>query len=178
MQQGANQQMPAAGHVYRYTLRSPRILLSWIIGYPIGLAIIFSVNGLAPPHHFGLSPFGAISILIGCGIGLALTVTRTTLTIMPDGVLYQRPGRSTWVVWSDIEAVRPWSRGYYGWSVGEGLVIRGDAFSSSGTRRGRTFSRHFIPLEIFVPRWRERPLGEDVRRYASWLFTETVTRNR
>jgi hypothetical protein len=76
----------------------------------------------------------------------------------------------TWAIWSDIEAIRPWSKGYYGWLSGEGLVIRSDALP--GARR-RTFSRYFIPVSLFARRWRESPLGDDVRRYAPWLFTET-----
>jgi len=172
MQRGGDQQISVAAHIYRYTLRSPRVFLSFIISYPLALVTIFVVNGLFPPHHFGLDPFATIGSLVGIGVGLVLITVRTTLTITPDGVLYQRPGRSTWVVWSDIEAVRPWSRGYYGWISGEGLVIRANALSPSGSPKRRTFSRSFIPLECFAPRWRESPLGEDVRRDAPWLFAE------
>ncbi len=179
-------QVPEMEHIYRYTLRSPRVFLGYIIAYPLALVIIFIINVLFPPHHFGFDPFVTISYVVGMSIGLALTVARTTLTITPEGVLYRRPGRSTWAVWSDIEALRPWSRGYYGWTAGEGLVIRSDAFSPLGARRGGLFSRYFIPLfsryfiplECFAPRWRESPLGEDVRRCAPWLFTEANSIHR
>lgn len=75
------------------------------------------------------------------------------------------------MLWSDIEAIRQWSRGYYGLIGGEGLVIRSGAFPNARTQR-RTFARFFISLEWFAPRWWESPLGDDIRRYAPWLFNE------
>jgi len=173
-----NQQIPVAEHIYRYTFRSPRVFLNYIIAYPLTLAAIFIVNGVLPPHHFGLDPFVTSSSLVGMSIGLALITRRTTLRITPDGVLYQRPGRSTWAVWSDVEALRPWSHGYYGWTFGEGLVLRSDTLAPPGTRRGRSFSRYFIPLELFATRWWESPLGEDIRCYIPHLFTEADRYNR
>jgi len=95
MQRGGDQQISVAEHIYRYTLRSPRVFLSFIISYPLALVTIFVVNGLFPPHHFGLDPFATIGSLVGIGVGLVLITVRTTLTITPDGVSYQRPGRST-----------------------------------------------------------------------------------
>lgn len=178
MQQRGNQRTSAPEHLYRYTPRSLRVRISWIIACPIGLGAIFVVNGLLPPHHFGLDPFVAVCALIGMSVGLTLMARRTTLTVTPDGVGYRRSYRDTWVLWQDIEAIRPWSRGYYGWTVGEGLVIRANALSLPGSRPRRTFSRYFIPLECFAPRWRESPLGEDVRRYAPWLMSGEETSHR
>ncbi len=172
MQQSGIEQAPAIERVYRYTFRSPRVLLGWLIAYPLSLAIVVVLSGLLPPHHFSLDPFVAISSFVGIGIGAALAARTTTLTVTLDGIGYRRSGRYSWVLWQDIEAIRPWSRGYYGWAAGEGLVIRATILSPSGSPHRRTFSRYFIPLEWFAPQWRESPLGEEIRRYAPWLFTE------
>ncbi len=171
-------QVPEMEHIYRYTLRSPRVLVGWLVSYPLALAIIFALNGLFPPHRLHLDLFVAIGCLVGICVGAALTVRTTTLTVTPDGIGYRRSVRYSWVLWQDIEAVRPWSRGYYGWVTGEGLVIRANALSPSGSPQRRTFSRYFIPLECFAPRWRESPLGEDVRHYAPGLFTEANSIHR
>ena len=173
MQPSGIQQTSAMAHVYRYTFRSPRVLIGWLVAYPLALATIFVLNGVLPPHDFSLDPFVVIAGLVGICLGAVLATRTTTLTVTPDGLGYRRSARYSWALWQDIEAIRPWSRGYYGWIGGEGLVIRANALSPSGSPQRRTFSRYFIPLECFAPRWRESPLDEDVRRYASWLFGGT-----
>ncbi len=47
---GIQQAMPQE-HTYRYTLRSPRVLASTLIAYPIALATLSAINWLLPPHQ-------------------------------------------------------------------------------------------------------------------------------
>ena len=165
MQAGEVQAIPATEHVYRYTLRSPRVLIGWLVASPLFLVTLFALSGLLPPHRFHLNPFSAVG-------GLAVMCIGAALSTSGDGAHRHPRGRR-------LSAILPVYLGALAGHRGDTAMVarllRLGMRRRVGDPRRRPVSARIVatadlraPLHPawshFAPRWRDSPLGEDIRR--------------
>lgn len=96
----------------------------------------------------------------------------TRLVISPDGIEYCTPYHRIPTTWDNIKSI---GRIPMFTSYGEGLFLRQPALQGNKwlnwNARLMQLDR-FIPLSPFAEQWRDSELGQDVRRYAPYLFVQ------
>jgi hypothetical protein len=162
-------------HDYRPTWRNRGTVILWLYNTLL-LGLLWWLAGFIPPLRSSSShTIGGIlfyAVWMGTFLTWMLYLYDVSLTIDPGGVLFTQGRLVVAGGWRDIERI---DRRYWPATLlGEGLVL----CEVRGLPRQwwrRMMVRHpgrFIPLARFDADWCEGPIGDDVRRYAPWLFSD------
>lgn len=162
--------------MYSPTWRNRRTVILWLFTVLI-FGLVWWLVGFLPsfrsPSNHTISGTLFYAVWMGIFFTWLFYLRGTSVTIDPSGVEFTTQGR--WVVaggWRDIERID--RRSWQALLFGEGLrlyEVRG--LPQQWWRRMMVLRPgRFIPLARFDANWREGPIGDDIRRYAPWLFSD------
>ncbi len=161
-------------HVYRPTWRNRRTIILWLFTTLL-CGSLWWLTGFVPSFHSSQHTIGGAlfyGVWMGIWFAWMFSLRGVSLAIDPGGVEFTQ-GR--WVVaggWRDIE--RTDRRSWMALLFGEGLLLyEARGLPQQWWRRMMTLRPgRFIPLARFDANWRKGPVGDDLHRYAPWLFSD------
>lgn len=156
-------------HEYRFSLRSPgfiRFCLTNVINITV-VSICFIA--------FGPTRSASIGYIFGTSIVMSFLIIdqlAARIEIGPNGLSYTRIFRAINAHWADVESITRWVDLPIIWLSSEGLLLRPRPRYRPlwWLTKVQDRYRRFVPIDEFAPRWRESPVGDDIRRYAPWLI--------
>lgn len=162
-------------HVYRPMWRNRRTITLWLFNTLV-LGLLWWLTGFIPSFHSSnhrISGTLFYAVWMGIFFTWIFYLHGVSLTIDPGGVELTTQGRLVAAGgWRDVEGID--RRSLQAFLFGEGLVlyeVRG--IPQQWWRRMMVLrSGRFIPLSRFDSTWRDGPIGDDLRHYAPWLFTD------